>query len=66
MTRFANLVLLIINLMGNENFMEALADSIYDQIVTENFKDLTTDEEQLVYEIACTKANEQFESGAYE
>ncbi len=66
MTRFANLVLLIINLMGNENFMEELADSIYDQIVTENFKDLTTDEEQLVYEIACTKANEQFESGAYE
>ena len=47
--------------MGNENFMEELADSIYDQIVTENFKDLTTDEEQLVYEIACTKANEQFE-----
>ena len=66
MTRFANLVLLIINLMGNENFMEELADSIYDQIVTENFKDLTTDEEQLVYEIACTRANEQFESGAYE
>ena len=66
MTRFANLVLLIINLMGNENFMEELADSIYDQIVTENFKDLTIDEEQLVYEIACTKANEQFESGAYE
>ncbi len=54
------------HLMGNENFMEELADSIYDQIVTENFKDLTTDEEQLVYEIACTKANEQFESGAYE
>ena len=52
--------------MGNENFMEELADSIYDQIVTENFKDLTTDEEQLVYEIACTRANEQFESGAYE
>ena len=66
MTRFANLVLLIINLMGNENFMEELADSIYDQIVTENFKDLTTEEEHLVYEIACTKANEQFESGAYE
>jgi len=54
------------HLMGNENFMEELADSIYDQIVTENFKDLTTEEEHLVYEIACTKANEQFESGAYE
>ena len=52
--------------MGNENFMECLADTIYDQIVSENFKDSTLDEEELVYEIACNRANEQFESGAYE
>ena len=52
--------------MGDENFMESLADSIYDQIVTENFKDLPASDEELIYAIACDRANEQFESGRYE
>jgi hypothetical protein len=52
--------------MGDENFMESLSESIYEQIVNANFKDLAPLEEEQVYAIACDRATEQFESGRYE
>ncbi len=45
-------------LIMSETYLEDLAEAIFDQIVTENFKDLTRAEEALVYEIACDRAYE--------
>tara|TARA_B100000519_G_scaffold136774_1_gene118350 strand:- start:852 stop:992 length:141 start_codon:yes stop_codon:yes gene_type:complete len=42
--------------MSDSIYLEDLAEAIFDQIVTENFKDLTASEEALVYEIACDRA----------
>jgi len=36
--------------------MEDLANDIYESIVAANFKDLTPLDEQLVYEVACEQA----------
>ena len=44
--------------MSDSTYLEDLAEAIFDQIVTENFKDLTRAEEALVYEIACDRAYE--------
>ena len=45
-------------IMSDSTYLEDLAEAIFDQIVTENFKDLTRAEEALVYEIACDRAYE--------
>tara|TARA_B100001250_G_C19682612_1_gene736532 strand:- start:259 stop:411 length:153 start_codon:yes stop_codon:yes gene_type:complete len=44
----------------NEAVLEDLAETIYNEIVTANFRDLDPSEEILVYEIACDRALAQF------
>ncbi len=44
--------------MSDSTYLEDLAEAIFDQIVTENFRDLTKQEEALIYEIACDRAYE--------
>lgn len=44
----------------NEIRLEQLAETIYEEIVSANFLDLTTNEEQLVYQIAQNRALESF------
>jgi hypothetical protein len=44
----------------NELRLEQLAETIYEEIVSANFLDLTTNEEQLVYQIAQSRALESF------
>jgi len=45
-------------IMSDSTYLEDLAEAIFDQIVTENFRDLTKSEEALIYEIACDRAYE--------
>ena len=49
--------------IANETVLEDLAETIYDEIVKANFKDLDPSEELLVYEIACDRALAQFPQG---
>ena len=44
----------------NEIRLEQLAETIYEEIVSANFLDLTTNEEHLVYQIAQNRALESF------
>jgi len=44
----------------NELRLEQLAETIYEEIVSANFLDLTTNEEKLVYQIAQNRALESF------
>ena len=46
--------------IANETVLEALAETIYEEIVRANFRDLDPSEELLVYEIACDRALAQF------
>ena len=47
--------------LHHASILENLAETIYDEIVTVNFSELSPSEEELVYEIACTKAQQSFE-----
>ncbi len=40
--------------------LENLAESIYEEIVSANFKDLTRDEEEIVYSVACERAQVEY------
>ena len=44
----------------NEINQELLAWTIYEEIVSANFLDLSTNEEQLIYQIAQKRASESF------
>tara|TARA_R100000278_G_C5393780_1_gene137089 strand:- start:363 stop:500 length:138 start_codon:yes stop_codon:yes gene_type:complete len=44
----------------NEIRLEQLAETIYEEIVSANFLDLSTNEEQLIYQIAQKRALESF------
>ena len=46
--------------IANETVLEDLAETIYEEIVRANFRDLAPSEELLVYEIACDRALAQF------
>jgi len=48
------------SVLHHESILENLAETIYEEIVSVNFKDLEASDELLVYEVACTKAQEQF------
>ena len=47
--------------LHHASILESLAETIYDEIVLVNFSELSPSEEDLAYEIACTKAQESFE-----
>ena len=49
------------SVLHHESILENLAETIYEEIVSVNFKDLEASDELLVYEVACEKAQEQFE-----
>ena len=40
--------------------LENLAESIYEEIVSANFRDLTRDEEEIVYSVACERAQVEY------
>tara|TARA_B100001094_G_C18160005_1_gene788714 strand:+ start:858 stop:1022 length:165 start_codon:yes stop_codon:yes gene_type:complete len=47
--------------LHHASILENLAETIFDEIVLVNFSELSPSEEDLVYEIACTKAQQSFE-----
>ena len=48
------------SVLHHESILENLAETIYEEIVSVNFKDLEASDELLVYEVACEKAQQQF------
>jgi|TARA_B100001250_G_scaffold304626_1_gene266507 hypothetical protein len=46
-----------------ENRMEDLANGIYESIVAANFRDLDPLDEQLIYEVACEQAINDYVMG---
>ena len=48
------------SVLHHESILENLAETIFEEIVSINFKDLEAADEQLVYEIACTNAQQRF------
>ena len=50
------------SVLHHESILENLAETIYEEIVSINFKDLEASDELLVYEVACEKAQEQFDN----
>ena len=49
------------SVLHHESILENLAETIYEEIVSINFKDLEAADEQLVYEKKYKKAQQQFE-----
>ena len=49
------------SVLHHESILENLAETIYEEIVSVNFKDLEASDELLVYEVACEKAQSRFE-----
>ncbi len=49
------------SVLHHESILENLAESIYEELVTTNFKDLEASDELLIYEYACTEAQSRFE-----
>ena len=50
----------IMSVLHHESILENLAETIYEELVTTNFKDLEASDELLVYEIACINAQQRF------
>ena len=47
------------SVLHHESILENLAETIYEELVTTNFKDLEASDELLVYEIACINAQQR-------
>ena len=48
------------SVLHHESILENLAETIYEELVITNFKDLEASDELLVYEVACVNAQQRF------